>query len=193
MPYILPFFFNWRQTARKQKQALVLIEFSGVSLHGVKNQQKIFPPKNHQKSREVGRRTAAKELRFFLSPANGGPTSYLFFFSAAERETEKFFSRASQPVDILPDSLYYNMTGGASSDDVRTTRGTDEDEERGAAGRRHRRHRGGGSEHAASGQLAACLHFLFDRERGPTKARAVGTSGRGRLVGDWLALWARIG
>jgi hypothetical protein len=28
------FFFTWRQTARKQKQALVMTEFSGISLHG---------------------------------------------------------------------------------------------------------------------------------------------------------------
>jgi hypothetical protein len=30
----LGFFFYWRQAAKKQKTALVLIEFSGVSLHG---------------------------------------------------------------------------------------------------------------------------------------------------------------
>jgi hypothetical protein len=42
---------------------------------------KISPKKTHtQKTTEVGRRAVAQELSFFLSPANGGSTSYRFFF-----------------------------------------------------------------------------------------------------------------
>jgi hypothetical protein len=51
---------------------------------------------------------------------------------------------------------------------------------RGAAGRRHRRQEAPGWRwHAASGQLAACLHFVFDRERGlrPGQLELVGGAG----------------
>jgi hypothetical protein len=67
--------------------ALVLIEFSGVSLHGgvKKTTENISTKKiskSLKKSRAVGRRTAAQELSFFLSRFNGGYAPYRFFSSS---------------------------------------------------------------------------------------------------------------
>jgi hypothetical protein len=67
LAYFFTRFFFWRLNGRSgteiffiggrrlknKKMALVLIEFSGVSLHGEKKtKQKIFPPKNLEKSQK---------------------------------------------------------------------------------------------------------------------------------------------
>jgi hypothetical protein len=49
----------------------------------------------------AGRRNGRSGTEIFLSPANGGPTSYRFFFPAAEREIEKISSRASMCSSFL--------------------------------------------------------------------------------------------
>ena len=56
------------------------------------------------------------------------------------------------------------------------TRGTDEAEELQAGGTGYT---AGWRWHAASGELAACLHFVFDRERGLRSAQLELVEGAG--------------
>jgi hypothetical protein len=69
--------------------------FSAWHAWGVKKQKKIFYPKNSKtsthKSGEVGRRTAAPELRFVLSLITGERGLYALpiFFLGGGTETEK--------------------------------------------------------------------------------------------------------
>jgi hypothetical protein len=104
-------FFNWQQSARKQKQALVSIKFSGVSLHGeFKTTENIstkrITPPPQKKSREAGRRTAAQELSFFNHRRTGAlrPTDFRFFSRRRDGKQKNSLSRAGR-FDVLGEIL----------------------------------------------------------------------------------------